>query len=172
MIKTKEIQQKANKDGGVNFSVRYTGPLGGIGANKSVKVDVSRAERMMFAPVLKPAIVNYSDLEPYQLLCYPLTEILVEKLRCVMQRMQPRDFYDIWFLLEEHALDAAFHHAEFCEKCTHKGLDPADFPKKLAERLPNYKARWTQSMSAQIQNLPDFEKVAREVQKHLKKMPF
>jgi uncharacterized protein len=89
-----------------------------------------------------------------------------------MQRMQPRDFYDIWFLLEEHGLDAAFHHAEFCEKCAHKGLNPADFPKKLADRPPNYKARWIQSMNAQIQNLPDFEKAAREVQKHLKKMPF
>jgi len=41
----------------------------------------------------------------------------------------------------------------------------------MAERLPQYKARWKNSMEGQVQELPDFEKVLREVQKHLKKMP-
>ena len=89
-----------------------------------------------------------------------------------MQRMQARDFYDIWYLLEEHGLEAEYHHAEFCEKCAHKGLNPNDFFQKLTERLPQYKARWKGSMEGQIQELPDFDKVSRETQKHLKKMLF
>jgi predicted nucleotidyltransferase component of viral defense system len=161
-----------HQDGGINFYIRYVGPLGGIGSNKSVKVDISRSEKLVFTPVLRPVIINYSDLEEHLLLCYSLEEVLVEKLRSVMQRMQARDFYDIWYLLEEHGLEAEFHHAEFCEKCTHKGINPTDFLQKMTERLPQYKARWKNSMEGQIQDLPDFEKVSREVQKHLKKMPF
>lgn len=160
-----------HQDGGFNFYIGYVGPLGGVGSNKTVKVDISRNEQMVFAPVLQPAIINYSDLEAHRILCYPLEEVLVEKLRSVMQRMQARDFYDIWYLLEEHGLDVDFHYAEFCQKCTCKGLNPNDFQKKLTERIPQYKARWKSSMNDQIRDLPEFEKVAREAQKHLKKLP-
>jgi predicted nucleotidyltransferase component of viral defense system len=161
-----------HQDGGINFYIRYVGPLDGIGSNKSVKIDISRSEKLVFPPVLRQAIINYSDLEQHALLCYPLEEVLVEKLRSVMQRMQARDFYDIWYLLEEHGLEVEYHHAEFCEKCTHKGLNPNDFFQKITERLPQYKARWKNSMEGQIQELPDFDKVSRETQKHLKRMPF
>jgi len=161
-----------HQDGGINFYIRYVGPLGGMGSNKSVKVDISRSEQLVFPPVLQPAIINYSDLEEHKLLCYSLEEVLVEKLRSVMQRMQARDFYDIWYLLEEHGLEVDYHHAEFCQKCSSKGINPNDFPQKVTERLPLYKARWKTSMSDQINDLPDFDKVVREVQKHLKKMPF
>lgn len=46
-----------------------------------------------------------------------------------MQRMQARDFYDIWFLLEQHEMDAAFHMKEFEKKCASKNLNHVDFPK-------------------------------------------
>jgi uncharacterized protein len=158
------------EDGGINFYISYTGPLGGQGNNKRVKVDISRSEQLEYAPVMKDVIVGYSDLEAHQLLCYPLEEVLVEKMRTVMQRMQARDFYDIWFLLEQHDMDAAFHIREFEKKCASKNLKHSDFPKKLAERLPQYRGRWKSSMSEQIKDLPDFDQVEREVQRHLKKM--
>jgi uncharacterized protein len=53
-----------------------------------------------------------------------------------------------------------------------KNLNPSDFPMKLAERLPQYKGRWKNSMSEQIKDLPDFDKVEREVQRHMKKIKF
>ncbi len=91
-------------------------------------------------------------------------------MQTVMQRMQARDFYDIWFLLEQHGMDAAFHVNEFAKKCASKNLNHLDFSKKLAERLPQYKGRWKSSMNEQIKDLPDFEQVEREVQRHLKKL--
>jgi predicted nucleotidyltransferase component of viral defense system len=164
------INNNEHEDGGINFYISYTGPLGGQGNNKRVKVDISRSEQLEYAPVIKDVIVGYSDLEAHQLLCYPLEEVLVEKMRTVMQRMQARDFYDIWFLLEQHDIDAAFHMKEFEKKCASKNLKHSDFPKKLAERLPQYKGRWKSSMSEQIKDLPDFDQVEREVQRHLKKL--
>lgn len=164
------IDNNEHEDEGINFYISYTGPLGGQGNNKKVKVDISRSEQLEYAPVMKDVIIGYSDLEAHQLLCYPLEEVLVEKMRTVMQRMQARDFYDIWFLLEQHNMDAAFHMKEFEKKCASKNLKHSDFPKKLAERLPQYKGRWKNSVGEQIKDMPDFDQVEREVQRHLKKL--
>jgi predicted nucleotidyltransferase component of viral defense system len=164
------IDNHEHEDGGINFYISYIGPLGGQGNNKKVKVDISRSEKLEFGPVIKNVFPGYSDLEEHPLLCYPLEEVLVEKMRTVMQRMQARDFFDIWYLLEVHNMDINFYLKEFANKCAGKKLNPADFPKKLAERLPQYKGRWQSSMNEQIQDLPDFDKVEREVMRHLKKL--
>lgn len=156
--------------GGINFYISYIGPLGGQGNNKRVKIDISRSEQLVFEPVMKDVFIDYTDMEEHQLLCYPLEEVLVEKMRSVMQRMQARDFYDIWYLLEQHRMDVDFYLSEFEAKCKNKELNHTDFPKKLAERLPQYKGRWQSSMSEQIKDLPDFDQVEREVQRHLKKL--
>ena len=169
-IRLEILDNNEHEDGGINFYISYIGPLGGQGNNKKVKVDISRSEKLEFKPVMQTDILSYSDLTEHQILCYPLEEVLVEKMRTVMQRMQARDFYDIWYLLEQHGMDVNFYIKEFANKCESKKLNPADFQKKLAERLPQYKGRWESSMNEQIQNLPNFDQVERETLRHLKKL--
>jgi len=164
------INNNEHEDGSINFYISYIGPLGGQGNNKRVKIDISKSEQLVFEPVMKDVFIGYSDMEKHQLLCYPLEEVLVEKMRSVMQRMQARDFYDLWYLLVQHGMDIDFYKSQFESKCKSKELNPADFPKKLTERLPQYKGRWQSSMSEQIKDLPDFDQVEREVQRHLKKL--
>lgn len=164
------IDNNEHEDGGINFYISYIGPLGGQRNNKRVKVDISRTEILVFAPVSQKMILNYTDQEEHKLLCYPLEEVLVEKLRSVMQRMQARDFYDIWYLLEIHGMDVNFYINEFKKKCESKGLNPSEFHKKMELRLPQYKGRWQNSMNDQIKDLPDFDKVEREIQRHIRKM--
>jgi len=164
------IDDNEHEDGGINFYIGYVGPLGGQGSNKKVKVDISKSELIVFKPVTNTSFKEYSDLESYELKCYPLEEVLVEKMRSVMQRMQARDYFDIWYMLEEHGMDIAFYMNEFEAKCKHKGLDSKDFFTKLEQRLPQYKARWVSSLKDQIKDLPDFEQIDREVQRQLKKI--
>ncbi len=164
------IDNNEHEDGGINFYIRYVGPLGGMGANKRVKVDISRSEELQFEPGLLDAYLEYSDQEDHQLLCYPLEEVLVEKLRSIMQRMQARDIYDIWYLLEMHEMDVTFYVNEFKAKCESKEIDPKGFHEKLDQRLPQYRGRWQRSMSDQIRDLPNFETLMREVMRHLKKL--
>jgi len=166
------ISDNEHEDGGINFYINYIGPLGGQSSNKKVKVDISRSEQMVFEPVVKNVCTDYSDLEEHQLLCYSLEEVLVEKMRSIMQRMQARDLYDIWYLLEIHKIDIGFYINEFKAKCESKNLQASDFQKKLTERLPQYKGRWQSSLKEQIKDLPNFERVEREVQRHIKKMKF
>ena len=127
---------------------------------------------MYSGKILNNVFISYSDLEEHQLLCYPLEEVLLEKMRSVMQRMQARDFYDIWYLLEIQSMDVDFYINEFEIKCKCKNILYTDFSKKLEERLPQYKGRWISSMREQITFLPDFEQVKREVLRHIKKIKF
>ncbi len=93
-------------------------------------------------------------------------------MRSVMQRMQARDFYDIWYLLEQEEMQVEHCLGEFAGKCRAKNLNPADFPNKLADRLPSYKGRWQSSLSEQIHDLPDVERAVREVQRRLRNIKF
>ena len=133
------IDNNEHEDGGINFYISYIGPLGGQGNNKRVKIDILRSEQMVFEPVMKDVFIGYSDMEEHQLLCYPLEEVLVEKMRSVMQRMQAHDFYDIWYLLEQQEIDIDFYLTEFETKCKTKELDHTDFQKILAERYHSTK---------------------------------
>ncbi len=159
-----------HEDGGINFYISYIGPLGGLGVNKKIKVDISRSEQLVFDPTERSVFLGYSDQEEHQLLCYPLEEILVEKLRAVMQRMQARDFYDLWYLLEIHGMDVKLYLNGFRAKCESKEIDPTGFLNKLEQRIPQYKGRWKTSMAGQIQDLPDFDKTVREISRQLKKL--
>jgi len=47
------IDDNEFKDGGINFYVSFVGPFGGIGANKKIKVDISRSEVLQFESVKK-----------------------------------------------------------------------------------------------------------------------
>ncbi|WP_373519534.1 nucleotidyl transferase AbiEii/AbiGii toxin family protein [Pricia sp.] len=164
------IDDNPHEDGGINFYISYVGPLGGLGAHKKVKIDISRSEQLQFEPVLKDVFLSYSDQDAHQLLCYSLEEVLVEKMRSVMQRMQARDFFDIWYLLEIHEMDIDFYVNEFKAKCTSKDIDPTQFHAKLEQRKAQYKGRWQKSMADQIKNLPDYDTVEREALRHLKKL--
>lgn len=135
-----------------------------------MKVDISRSEILAFEPIKQKVFLGYTDQEGHELLCYPLEEILVEKMRSMMQRMQARDLYDIWYLLEIHGMDIDFYVSEFRSKCVGKGINPGDFHIKLEQRIPQYKGRWQSSMAEQIQDLPNFDEVEREVIRHLKKL--
>ena len=164
------IDDNEHENGGINFYINYIGPHGGMGTNKRVKVDISRSEKLQFEPINHSVFLTYTDQEEHELLCYTLEEILIEKLRSVMQRMQARDFYDIWYLLEIQGLEIDFLIIEFIAKCESKKINPKDFFKKLEQRLPQYKARWQKSMKEQIKDLPNFDKVEREVKRCIRKL--
>lgn len=115
-----------HESGSINFHIAYTGPLGGVGINKRVKVDITRKEVIEFPAILKPVFIHYSDLKGFEMLCYPLEEVLIEKM--------------------------------------------SDFKEKVRAKINSFKIKWQGSLSGQIRDLPDFDLVARELHKHLRKI--
>ena len=159
-----------NETENLNFMISYVGPLGGSGANKHVKVDISKNELLQFALTKREMIKKYSDFEPCRLLCYSLEEVMIEKMRSLLSRQQPRDFYDLWYLSEYEGLEMSDYVQEFETKTKYKGLNPSNLENRINQLLPIFKARWTSSLSDQIRNLPPFEQISRELGRHFRKL--
>lgn len=166
------VKDHSHEDGGFNFNIHYTGPLGGNNVDKKVKVDIAVSEKLAFSTVLKTVIISYSDLQPYSIFCYSLEEIFVEKMRSLIQRTQARDLFDIWHLAEHEGIDFNEYRAEYKIKCEQKGIDGSKLLDVLKKKLPIYKAQWNKVLLDQIQDLPAFDQVEREVLRQLRRIEF
>ncbi len=156
--------------GSINFYISYTGPLGGKAANKEVKVDITRKETLEFAPVIRSVFIHYSDIKEFEILCYTLEEVLIEKMCAIMGRTQPRDLYDLWYLLEYDKIDINHNWPEFERKAANKEHKPSEFTEKVKSKLNSFKGRWKGTLANQIKDLPDFDLVVRELGKHFRKI--
>lgn len=154
--------------GSINFYINYVGPLGGKG--KQVKIDITRKEILEFAPIIRPVFIHYSDLPEINILSYALEEVLIEKMCALMGRTEPRDLYDLWYLVEYEKIDIKHNFPEFESKAKNKGHTPTTFVEKVNSKLAPFKARWKGSLEHQIRDLPDFDLAVRELNKHFRNL--
>ena len=164
------IKDHEHQSGSVNFYIGYTGPLGGLGTNKRLKVDITRGEILEFEALERRIFSEYSDSDEFVLLCYSLEEILIEKMCALMGRTQPRDYYDLWYLLEIEGMDIKYFWPEFERKAANKNHNPEELASKLEKKLNVFKGRWKGTLSDQIKDLPDFDQITRELNKHFRKI--
>lgn len=157
--------------GNYNFYLAYTGPLGGFGANKDIKVDISTDELMCDSPTKRNIINRYSDLEgiKYKVLVYTLSEIISEKMRSLMQRTAPRDIYDLWYLFEQEGLNIQDYISSFKKKAEHKKKNPPELTKVVMHKEKIFQSHWEKHLASQMNDIPDFKKVWRELGKHWRK---
>jgi predicted nucleotidyltransferase component of viral defense system len=145
--------------------IEYTGPLG---RTRTLKLDLADDE-LVENITRRPVFNRYSDQEQDDCLAYTLEETAAEKLRCVIQRLQCRDLYDIHELFVVRGLDPSFVWPLFERKARHRQLDPSLFQTRFEERLPQYKARWTNELSVHVPDEPpQFEKLLRAVRRALR----
>lgn len=148
--------------------IEYIGPLG-ASKPRLIKLDISDSEivesveQRTILPGLWP---DLPDLVPFDV--YSLEEIAAEKLRCVIQRVQCRDLYDIFRLVEDTHVSLADVRPLFERKAAAKGVDPGTFAGRLEDRLPRYKVRWVNEMSEHLRDPPRIDDVIRVVRRHLR----
>ncbi len=169
-IQLKLSEPDKHESGSITFYIYFVGPLGGKMENKSVKVDLTRGEKVLFEPTDCPVFKSYPDLsgEIFSLRCYPLEEIMVEKLVALLGRTQPRDLYDIWYLIKENSVDLDFLKKEFAEKALHKGHKPENFMSVWNRKTKQFESQWNQYLAHQIVELPEFDRVCRMLNRHFK----
>lgn len=169
-IRLEMIDENIYETGNFNFYISYTGPLGGAGTNKSIKVDISSTELIINPPGRKFLYKVYSDLkEEQKVLCYEIDELISEKMRSLMQRTEPRDLYDIWYIFEIESLNIENYIYTFKAKARYKGYDPDQFVPTLEKKKIIFQKNWEQHLSVQLNDLPDFEDVWRGLGKHWRK---
>lgn len=148
--------------------IAYVGPLEAR-KPRLLKLDISDSE--VVATVEQRTILDgvWSDLpEAVPFAVYSLDEITAEKLRCLIQRVQCRDLYDIFRLVEDMGVSLDEVRLLFEKKAEAKGLDPATFADKFADRIIRYKDRWGREMSDHLAEPPQFDNVVRVVRRHLR----
>ena len=127
--------------------VYYREPLRWAGPPRSIQLDVSRGEPLLFPVITRALHHPYSDagqLPPVAGPCYDLAEMLAEKLRAVSGQRRfaiSRDIYDIHQLVGQNVSLAAVREA-LPAKLAAKGLTQrraileADWERRLAHLLP------------------------------------
>lgn len=149
--------------------IRYSGPLG---RPRDIKLDLDVGE-LMFSSERVPLIPRYDDVPSSPgLVTYGLDQIAAEKIRCLIQRSQCRDLYDLHALLHGAGIDVASAWEMFVPKARHRGLDPNGFFDRLEQRTPAYRARWTKELSVHLgADVPEFETVLRQLRRRLRSLP-
>jgi predicted nucleotidyltransferase component of viral defense system len=142
--------------------------------SSNIKVEVTLFEKILFEVKMLPIHHPYSDLlsaNPLIVPVYDELEIITEKIRSLVQRSYnaPRDYYDIWYLLQRSIFDDTIIKENLLEKMAIKGIHFVSvdqfFPK---ENLKAVLIGWDQSLKNQIPgNLPDFKLVETDLRKFL-----
>lgn len=146
--------------------IRYVGPLGRA---REIKLDLD-ADELLFPSERVPLIARYEDVPRSPgLVTYGLDQIAAEKMRCVIQRLQCRDLYDLHALLHGAGVDGLTVWEMFVRKAGHRGLDPDSFFDRLEQRTPAYRSRWTDELSVHVgEEVADFDTVLRQLRRRLR----
>lgn len=147
--------------------IEYVGPL--EGKSRNVKLDLADDELVISTKVV-PLLQRYDDQPAASVTAYTLDEVAAEKLRCVMQRMQARDLFDLHQLFTERGLLIDEIWPDFEAKARHKGKEPERFAETFAKRLPSWKKVWDSEMEAHVPAdvRPEFASVERRVKRILR----
>jgi predicted nucleotidyltransferase component of viral defense system len=153
--------------GGKKPLISFIGPLGAT-RPRHIKLDVS-ADELVESVDHGMMQAIWPDLPaPVAFSVYSLEEISAEKLRCIIQRVQCRDLYDLWRLTEDKGVVLDEVLPLFERKARSKGLDPASFRDRFEDRIDRYKRRWSTEMSEHVADPPRFDEVVRAVRRQLR----
>lgn len=145
-----------------------------IGSPKEIRIDFALEMEPCGETEERRVLKNYSDLKGggIRLRVHSLNTIFAAKLGLLMSatRKEPRDLYDIWFLLRR------IGRFDFNLKKVKKYFDQKNgFPPVMGVLRPHlhnrlYKERWETKLAKQIADPPSVNSVIRDVEAGLEKI--
>jgi len=147
-------------EGNLRMEVRFEGPLfaGKRASTNTLKIDFNKGR-------IKNKIANviqklFSDVPLFVLVVSNEKEILVEKIRSLTRRAEPRDLYDVWMLLSRGVkIDVKLLFEKLNEEKT--SLSKLKFPSKEEYEI---------TLKNLINYTPPYEQVKTEVSKAINKI--
>ncbi|HUV91292.1 MAG TPA: nucleotidyl transferase AbiEii/AbiGii toxin family protein [Anaerolineae bacterium] len=141
--------------GSESYQVRvyYRGPLRWGGSPRAIRLDVTRAERLLLPAAPRRLIHVYSDTEALgqvEIACYALDEIMAEKIRAVGGQRRfaiSRDLYDIHQLVQA-GVSVAGVAPLLPAKFVARGMDMAALSvERLLESRAEFERDWQRRLS-------------------------
>lgn len=154
------------------FTMTYEGPL--PGKPREVKTDITFREKILRPVREKPILQSYpeySDFEPdARVKVYSLEEVAIEKICALLSpaRNEPRDLYDIWYLLENTELDLPHLVGDIETKIKFKDASLDELRSQFAKKEKRLAALWKNRLDAQMSVLSEFDEVYRVVKRALR----
>lgn len=152
--------------------VTYVGPLGA--KPRKLKLDISDNE-LVTSRTRNALQRRWPDLpDDAAIEGYTLDEVSAEKVRCIAERLQCRDLYDMHELLDGGHVDAldAWHlylrKAENDEGRGRQRTPPREWSAMFERRLAAYRDRWDGELGDYLPgDLPHFDDIERRTRRHL-----
>jgi predicted nucleotidyltransferase component of viral defense system len=149
-----------------------------------LKVEIAYDENVLLTPVTRTLLHRYPQLPQAAWRCYPLEEIVAEKLRALLQsrvRLRERgwgasracrDYYDLWYVLSHSTLNAALLPELLARKCALRQVtftSAADF---LAPELQAVtRTEWERQLLPFVPDKPSADQVLNELAGLLADLP-
>lgn len=145
--------------------------MGGELSSRFFKTDFTRDELLLFPLVEAPLHVPYSDCRSRnQTLCvYSPEEILAEKLCALLGRTEPRDLYDVHYILAHDLADADAVSHQIDAKMVHNGVNRTELGSVLARKQEILRRLWEPRLQGQMSALPHLDIVIRETNRWLRR---
>jgi predicted nucleotidyltransferase component of viral defense system len=158
----------------IQLFIQYSGYEEIIGAPKEIRLDFVMDMQLFGKVINKKIIASYSDLYQYNetLSVMTLNTILANKIGLLMDstRNEPRDVFDIWFLLQRTA-QFDFNFEEVRKTLKEKyGFCPGYSTLQSCLQKPSLKHNWHIRLSKQMAHLPDIELILKDIDLELKKL--
>lgn len=168
-LSTRKVDEHAG--GNPTIYLNYVGPLQADINSRFLKVDISRDEFLVYPVERRTVRASYSDCQMHQpaLSVYSLEEILAEKLRSLLTRTEPRDLYDIYYLLTNQMVDVEQMSFSLAPKFEAKGLVVGDLRTILGRRQSTFQKMWKSRLDGQMPVIPELEDVVRETNRIIQK---
>lgn len=141
-----------------------------------LKVEITYDEDVLLPPVMRSLLHPYPDPPEAAWRCYPLEEIVAEKLRALVQshiRLQKRgwgasrvcrDYYDLWYILRLGVLDVTLLPGLVARKCALRQVtytSVADFVAPALQAVA--RAEWERQLMPFVPDAPSANSVLDEL---------
>ncbi|WP_308755283.1 nucleotidyl transferase AbiEii/AbiGii toxin family protein, partial [Candidatus Hakubella thermalkaliphila] len=152
----------------VQGKISYRGPLQPGGSLPRIKLDLTDDEVLTLDPVTRVVHHPYSDRpeDGIYVQCYCFEEVFAEKIRALVERLRPRDLYDVIHLYRhdstKHSRNIIF--STLKKKCAFKGMPVPTM--NILEGKPEraeLEAEWENMLGHQVPALPAFEQFWQEL---------
>lgn len=160
----------------VQGKLPYRGPIKrNYNASKlpRLKIDITLDEPLILKPVLKKIDHPYSDMlgEYENIFSYSYEELFAEKLRALIQRLRPRDLYDVVYLFNNKNVNM---NLDTLKKTLQRKCDIREVPFPEIELIRGHKnikfleSEWGVQLRHQMPDLPPFSSFFDELIKIFK----
>lgn len=145
----------------LQFFVKYDA-LSNSSSGGQIKIDLYRGTEFLERPVERQITLPYSDTldNPMQFATYSLEAILAEKIGAMTGRNEPRDLYDVWFILKHEGIKIAKVQKYLKKKYGYEFGRSQLLPHVTKE---TYVKLWRERLENQVSKLPRIDIIRSEL---------